>query len=79
MCAWCSGGISKALRSPPRYKGHALDNKSRCLSGMEQNILHCSVDNSFFLKSHLFTLPAEPVGTPLVPPTAEAGGQHHPK
>ena len=66
-CAWFSSGISKSLRSSPRSKGHALDKKSRCLSCMEQNIPHCSVDNSFFPKSHLFTLPAEPAGTPLVP------------
>lgn len=51
----------------PKYKGRALDNKSRCSSRMEQNIPHCSMDNSFFPKSHLFTLPAEPAGTPLVP------------
>ena len=66
-CAWFSNGISESFQSSPRYEDHAFDNKSRCSSHMEQNIPHCSVNNSFFPESGLFTLPAELTGTPLVP------------
>lgn len=66
-CAWFSSGVSQLSCGSSRYEGHALDNKSRCLSHMEENIPCYSMHNLFFPKYHLCILPAEPTGTLLVP------------